>query len=147
MRLQISPQRNGRAIKHVRSRETPPLDRLLKNAPRVVTCTRLPQGDRCRVPMFRAGIGVKVSGGGPGTCAECQHPQTRTNMPIEEWIKALEDGRLVKFTNEKLPGGGSFITAQIEKNEVVYSIVVDNIRNPLSRNEVEGRFKAELSKK
>jgi hypothetical protein len=68
-------------------------------------------------------------------------------MPTEDWIKALEDGRLVKFTNQELPGGGSFITAQIEKSEVVYSIVVEKVKNPLSRQEVENRFKAELSKK
>jgi hypothetical protein len=69
------------------------------------------------------------------------------NMPSEEWIKTLEDGRRVKFTNQTLPGVGSFITAQIEKNEVVYSIVVDKVTDPLSRDEVENRFEAELSKK
>jgi hypothetical protein len=68
-------------------------------------------------------------------------------MPTEDWIKTLEDGRLVKFTNQELPGGGSFITAQIEKSEVVYSIVLEKVKNPLSRQEVESRFKAELSKK
>ncbi|MGA8011382.1 MAG: hypothetical protein WB949_03045 [Candidatus Acidiferrales bacterium] len=68
-------------------------------------------------------------------------------MPIEEWVKTLEDGRRVKFTNETLAGDGSFITAQIEKHEVVYSIVLDKEKNPLSRHEVESRFKAELSKK
>ncbi len=68
-------------------------------------------------------------------------------MPTEDWIKALEDGRLVKFTNQELPGGGSFNTAQIEKSEVVYSIVLEKVKNPLSRQEVESRFKAELSKK
>jgi hypothetical protein len=68
-------------------------------------------------------------------------------MPSEEWIKTLEDGRRVKFTNQTLPGVGSFITAQIEKNEVVYSIVADKVTAPLSRHEVERRFEAELSKK
>lgn len=68
-------------------------------------------------------------------------------MPIEEWVKILEDGRRVKFTSQTLPGFGSFITAQIEKNEVVYSIVLDKPKSPLSRDEVESRFKAELSKK
>ncbi|HXA79098.1 MAG TPA: hypothetical protein VNV41_18340 [Candidatus Acidoferrales bacterium] len=68
-------------------------------------------------------------------------------MPIEEWVKTLEDGRRVKFTNQELPGNGSFITAQVEKNEVVYSIVLDKVKNPLSREEVENRFKAELSRK
>jgi hypothetical protein len=73
--------------------------------------------------------------------------RTRDNMPIEEWVKTLEDGRRVKFTNQELPGNGSFITAQVEKNEVVYSIVLDKVKNPLSREEVENRFKAELSRK
>jgi len=68
-------------------------------------------------------------------------------MPIEEWVKTLEDGRRVKFTNQELYGDGSFITAQVEKNEVVYSIVLDQAKNPLSREEVENRFKAELSRK
>ncbi len=68
-------------------------------------------------------------------------------MPIEEWVKTLEDGRRVKFTNQELPGNGSFITAQVEKNEVVYSIVLDKVKNPLSREEVENRFRAEISKK
>jgi len=68
-------------------------------------------------------------------------------MPIEEWVKTLEDDRRVKFTNQELPGNGSFITAQVEKNEVVYSIVLDKLKNPLSREEVENRFRAELSKK
>ena len=53
-------------------------------------------------------------------------------MPTEDWIRALEDGRLVKFTNQDLPGGGSFITAQIEKHEVVYSIMLDKVKNPLT---------------
>jgi hypothetical protein len=68
-------------------------------------------------------------------------------MPPEEWVQTLEDGRKVKFTNQTLAGFGSFITAQIEKNEIVYSIVLDKVKNPLSRLEVENRFKAELSKK
>ncbi len=67
-------------------------------------------------------------------------------MPDEEWIRRLEDGRLVKFTNQTLPGGRSFITAQIEKNEVVYSIVADNVK-AMNRHEVEERFKTELAKK
>jgi len=68
-------------------------------------------------------------------------------MPDEEWIKALEDGRKVKFIYQELPDDGAFITAQIAGNEVVYSIVLTNARNPLSRTDVENRFKSELSKK
>jgi hypothetical protein len=68
-------------------------------------------------------------------------------MPDEEWIKTLEDGRKVKFIYQELREGGAFITAQIEGNEVVYSVVLTKARNPLSREDVESRFKGELSKK
>jgi hypothetical protein len=69
------------------------------------------------------------------------------NMPDEEWIKKLEDGRKVKFVYQELPEDGAFITAQLEGNEVVYSIILAKARNPLSREDVESRFKGELSKK
>jgi len=68
-------------------------------------------------------------------------------MPDEEWIKKLPDGRNVKFVYQELPEDGAFITAQIEGNEVVYSVVLSKARNPLSREDVENHFKAELSKK
>jgi hypothetical protein len=68
-------------------------------------------------------------------------------MAHEEWIKSLEDGRKVKFIYQELPADGAFITAQIERNEVVYSVVLTNARNPLSHEEVESHFKGELSKK
>jgi hypothetical protein len=68
-------------------------------------------------------------------------------MPDEEWIKTLEDGRKVKFVYQELPEGGAFITAQIAGNEVVYSILLTEARNPLSREDVESHFKGELSKK
>ena len=68
-------------------------------------------------------------------------------MRDEDWIKTLEDSRRVKFIYQELPEDGAFITAQIEGNEVVYSIVLTKARNPLSREEVENRFKSELSKK
>jgi hypothetical protein len=68
-------------------------------------------------------------------------------MAHEEWIKSLEDGRKVKFIYQELPEDGAFITAQIERNEVVYSVVLTNARNPLSHEEVESHFKGELSKK
>jgi hypothetical protein len=68
-------------------------------------------------------------------------------MSDEEWIKTLEDGRRVKFTYQELPENRAFITAQIAGNEVVYSIVLDDVQNPLSRQEVESRFESELSKK
>jgi len=68
-------------------------------------------------------------------------------MPNEAWIKTLEDGRKVKFIYQELPEDGAFITAQLERNEVVYSVVLTKARNPLSREDVESHFKGELSKK
>jgi hypothetical protein len=68
-------------------------------------------------------------------------------MRDKEWIKKLEDGRGVKFTYRELPEDGAFITAQLAGNEVVYSVVLTKARNPLSREDVEGHFKRELSKK
>ena len=68
-------------------------------------------------------------------------------MPNEEWIKTLEDGRKVKFIYQELSEDGAFITAQVAGNEVVYSVVLTKARIPLSREDVESRFKGELSKK
>jgi hypothetical protein len=68
-------------------------------------------------------------------------------MRDEDWIKTLEDGRRVKFIYQELPEDGAFITAQLEGSEVVYSIVLTKARNPLSCEDVENRFKGELSKK
>jgi hypothetical protein len=68
-------------------------------------------------------------------------------MPDGEWVKKLEDGRKVKFIYQELPEDGAFITAQIERNEVVYSVVLIKARNPLSREDVESHFMGELSKK
>ena len=68
-------------------------------------------------------------------------------MQDEEWIKTLEDGRKAKFIYQELPEDGAFITAQVEGNEVVYSVVLTKARNPLSREDVESHFKGELSKK
>jgi hypothetical protein len=68
-------------------------------------------------------------------------------MRDEAWIKTLEDGRKVKFIYQELPDRGAFITAQLAGNEVVYSVVLTNARNPLTREDVEGHFKGELSKK
>jgi hypothetical protein len=68
-------------------------------------------------------------------------------MPDNEWIKRLADGRKVKFIYQELPKDGAFITAQIERNEVVYSVVLANARNPLSHEDVESHFEGELAKK
>jgi len=69
------------------------------------------------------------------------------NMPDDEWIKRLEDGRKVKFIYQELPEDGAFITAQIERNEVVYSVVLAKAGNPLTHEAVESHFNAELSRK
>jgi hypothetical protein len=71
----------------------------------------------------------------------------RRKMLDEEWIKTLADGRRVKFTNQELLETQAFITAQVEGNKVVYSIVLTKVRNPLSHAEVESYFEGELSKK
>jgi hypothetical protein len=68
-------------------------------------------------------------------------------VPDDEWIKTLEDGRKVKFIYQELPENGAFITAQVARNEVVYSIILTKVRNPLSREDVESHFEGELSKK
>ena len=68
-------------------------------------------------------------------------------MLYEEWIKTLADGRRVKFIYQELPEDGAFITAQLEGNKVVYSVVLTKARNPLSREDVESHFRGELSKK
>jgi hypothetical protein len=68
-------------------------------------------------------------------------------MQDQEWIKTLADGRKVKFTYQELLVAGAFITAQIAGNEVVYSVVLTEAKNPLSREDVESHFEGELSKK
>jgi hypothetical protein len=68
-------------------------------------------------------------------------------MPSEEWVKTLEDCRMVKFTYQEVLMDGAFITAQVAGNEVVYSVVLTKVKNPLTREDVESHFKGELSKK
>ena len=68
-------------------------------------------------------------------------------MEEEQWIKTLNDGRRVKFIYQELPKDGAFITAQLEGNEVVYSVILAKAGNPLSQEAVESHFQAELSKK
>jgi hypothetical protein len=48
----------------------------------------------------------------------------------DEWIKTLADRRRVKFTNQELDER-AFLTAQVEGNKVVYSIVLSNAKNSL----------------
>lgn len=68
-------------------------------------------------------------------------------MPDQDWIKTLPDGRRVKFIYQELADNGAFLSAQVEGNEVVYSVILTKVRNLLSREDVERRFEAELSKK
>jgi hypothetical protein len=68
-------------------------------------------------------------------------------MPDQEWIRGLADGRRVKFTIQELPDDRVFMTAQIEGNKVVYSIILTEAKDPLSREEIETHFAGELSKK
>jgi len=68
-------------------------------------------------------------------------------MQDEEWIKTLADGRKVKFIYQQLPEDGAFMTAQIAGHEVVYSVILPKARNLLNRDDVERRFKTELSEK
>ena len=69
------------------------------------------------------------------------------NIQNEEWIKTLEDGRKVKFIYQELGEDRAFITAQLAGHEVVYSVVLSEVAKSLSREDIEGRFKNELSKK
>ena len=68
-------------------------------------------------------------------------------MSEETWIRTLSDGRKVKFVYQELPEDSAFITAQLEGNEIVFSVVLTNAKNPLSREDVESHFNGELSKK
>jgi hypothetical protein len=66
---------------------------------------------------------------------------------LDEWIRTLEDGRKVKFTYQELADDGASISAKIEGNEVIYSIILTKANNPLSREDIEVCFDRELSKK
>lgn len=62
----------------------------------------------------------------------------------DEWTKVISGGRLVKFTYFDLSTGEAFMTAQIARHEVVYSIISEQTEHPFSRVGVEGRFDFEL---
>src|ERR1700693_5455144 len=68
-------------------------------------------------------------------------------MRDQQWVKTLDDGRMVKFTYQGLVDGGAFITAQIAENEIVYSIMLTKARNSSNRADVERRLEGEFSKK
>ena len=63
----------------------------------------------------------------------------------DEWTKTLADRGRVKFTTQELDAS-AFLTAQVEGNRVVYSILLSNAEKTLSREEVENHFEDELSK-
>jgi hypothetical protein len=65
-------------------------------------------------------------------------------MPDKEWIKTLEDGRIVKFTNQELLEDKAFITLQVAGDKVVYSIILTKVKNPLSCEEIENHFESQL---
>jgi len=67
-------------------------------------------------------------------------------MSNDQWIRTLADGRKVKFSHGELMDT-TFITAQVEGNEVVYSILLNKAETKLSRDAVEARFERELSRK
>jgi hypothetical protein len=70
--------------------------------------------------------------------------QARGDWMSDEWIKTLADRRRVKFTNQELDDW-AFLTGQIEGNKVIYSLALTDVKNPLSREEVETHFEGELS--
>ena len=75
-------------------------------------------------------------------------PEELQTCGTKSGSEKLEDGRKVKFTyEENFRKDGAFITAQIERNEVVYSVVLVKAQNPLSHEDVESHFKGELAKK
>ena len=67
-------------------------------------------------------------------------------MQTQDWIKTLEDGRMVKFTNQEVGEDSAFLIAQVAGNEVAYSVLLSKVENPLSREEVESHFEAEFSR-
>jgi hypothetical protein len=53
----------------------------------------------------------------------------------------------VKFTIQELPDDRVFMTAQIESNRVVYSIILTKAKDPLTRGDVERHFEGEVFRK
>jgi hypothetical protein len=70
--------------------------------------------------------------------------QQRRQTVEKEWIKALADGRRVKFTSQELVATRAFMTAQGESSKIVYSII---LTTSLAMRRVEGYFEGEQSKK
>jgi hypothetical protein len=68
-------------------------------------------------------------------------------MQNQGWIRTLEDGRMVKFIYQRVREGGTFITAQIAANEVIYSVLLAESVSSSNRKDVQSHFSHELSKK
>ena len=49
----------------------------------------------------------------------------------------------MEFTYLELSDGGAFLTAQIGGHEVVYSVILDAVQDPFSREDVERHFERE----
>ena len=64
----------------------------------------------------------------------------------DEWFKVLSGERTVKFTYQEPVEDKASITAQIGGHEVVYSVILTDVKNRPSREEIEGHFEHELSK-
>jgi hypothetical protein len=58
----------------------------------------------------------------------------------DEWTNVMSGDRLVKFTYVDLPEGAAFLTAQIARHDVVYSVMVGQAEHPFTREAVERRF-------
>jgi len=54
-------------------------------------------------------------------------------MRNQEWIRTLEDGGMVKFIYQTALGGGSFVTAQIAANDIVFSILLTKAKKNSAR--------------
>ena len=65
----------------------------------------------------------------------------------DEWTNVVLGEGIVRFTYQELWNDGAFLTAQIAGHEVVYSVILTRVDNPLSREAVEHHFERELSKK
>ena len=62
----------------------------------------------------------------------------------DEWTKVISGGRLVKFTYEDFATGVAFMTAQLARHEVVYTVILLQAERPYSRQTVERHFAYEL---
>ena len=62
----------------------------------------------------------------------------------DEWTKVISGGRLVKFTYEDFATGVAFMTAQLARQEVVYTVILLQAERPYNRQTVERHFAYEL---